>query len=123
MNKRENLINQKKKQTISKLIKEFAIPNSINKNDSLKNEKKNNEYLKDNINQKEKMNNLKNNEQFNEIYNQLNEIQKEQNKFLSLLKNLHNSIDDNYLNLNERILVLENHYNIQNNSNFDEEYI
>ena len=69
------------------------------------------------------MNNLKNNEQFNEIYNQLNEIQKEQNKFLSLLKNLHNSIDDNYLNLNERILVLENHYNIQNNSNFDEEYI
>ena len=113
----------KKKQTISKLIKEFAIPNSINKNDSLKNEKKNNEYLKDNINQKEKMNNLKNNEQFNEIYNQLNEIQKEQNKFLSLLKNLHNSIDDNYLNLNERILVLENHYNIQNNSNFDEEYI
>ena len=123
MNKRENLINQKKKQTISKLIKEFAIPNSINKNDSLKNEKKNNEYLKDNIDQKEKMNNLKNNEQFNEIYNQLNEIQKEQNKFLSLLKNLHNSIDDNYLNLNERILVLENHYNIQNNSNFDEEYI
>ena len=50
-------------------------------------------------------------------------IQKEQNKFLSLLKNLHNSIDDNYLNLNERILFLEFHYNIQNNSNFDEEYI
>ena len=107
---------RKEAKTISKLIKEFSIPNTSNKNKDLKNENENsnNSPTKDD-NNITNQNNLKNeNEQFqstlNEIFKQLNAIQKDQNQFFSMLNNLQNNINENYSNLNERILALENHY-------------
>ena len=117
---------KKQNKTIAKLIKDFSIPDPMNKDDSLKNEDKNEdenkELIESNINKNnnnENTNDPKNDEQFkstlNEICNQLNEIQKEQSQFLSMLLNLQNSINDNYSNLNKRILVLEEHYKINSN--------
>ena len=128
-----NIINNKKQQkpqfyrsqqkknkaiTIAKLIKDFPMPDSMNKDNSSKKENINNEFLVDNnINKNnENENKLSNDEQFkstlNGIFNQLNEIQKEQNQFLSILNNLQNSVNANYSNLNERILALEKHFNV-----------
>ena len=119
---KSNKPKKKQNKTIAKLIKDFSIPDSMNKEDSLKiedkNEDENKELIDSNINKNnnENTNDPKNDEQFkstlNEICNQLNEIQKEQSQFLSMLNNLQNSINDNYSNLNKRILVLEEHYKI-----------
>ena len=119
---KSNKPKKKQNKTIAKLIKDFSIPDSMNKEDSLKiedkNEDENKELTDSNINKNnnENTNDPKNDEQFkstlNEICNQLNEIQKEQSQFLSMLNNLQNSINDNYSNLNKRILVLEEHYKI-----------
>ena len=115
-NKNKNDLNMKKKNNIKKNNQEGNI-----KNKNMNKKKNDNELIEkeDNIN-----NDINNNENdlnnpfgssINSILQQLNKIQEDQNKFINIINDIKQTVDNNYSNLNERVKNLEKIAGIKSN--------
>ena len=112
-NNKNLMPNQKQKNKISNKIKEYEKQNTIEPNNNNNdNNNDNNNIIKDNKT-KEKEENIFDNTLSN-IIGQLGKIQESQNQFLNMINNLETKLNDNYSEMNERLLTLEKNFSNDN---------